>query len=122
MGDNPAVRKLLALLLLAVLPLTPSWAGVAVDCPSGAVIAQDAPAAAHADEGAVPDCCGDSGVVERQCGSDCTNCHGMGFTALTGLSVAVGVIDAAPGECEPACLEPEPLSGGTFRPPSARLG
>ncbi len=114
------MRKLFALLLLVVLPLTPSWAGVAVDCSSGTVIAQDAPQVS-AGEGDVPDCCGDAGVPEKQCGSDCTNCHGLGFTALTGLPVAVGVTHAAPGESEPACPEPESLAGGTFRPPAARL-
>lgn len=122
MGDNPAVRKLLALLLLAILPLTPSWAGVAVDCSSGTVIAQDAPAAAPADEGAVPDCCGDAGEREKQCGSDCTNCHGLGITAITGVPLAVVVVVPAPGESVHACPALEPIAGGTFRPPSARFG
>lgn len=115
------MRKLFALLLLAVLPLTPSWAGVAVDCSSGAVVAQDAPEVS-ADEGAVSDCCGDAGVPEKQCGSDCTNCHGLGITAITGFPVAVGVAERAPGESDHACPALEPVAGGTFRPPSARLG
>lgn len=115
------MQKVLALLLLAVLPLTPSWAGVAVDCSSGTVVAQAAPPMDDDGGDIGPACCGEAEVRETQCGSDCSNCHGLGITAITGIPVAVGVVAPARGESDHACPALEPVASGTFRPPSARF-
>ena len=70
------MRKLLALLLLAILPLTPSWAGVAVECPGEAVAAALAQPPGADVDAADPDCCAEGEARDVQCGSDCTACHG----------------------------------------------
>jgi hypothetical protein len=122
-GDNRIVRKLLALLLLAILPLTPSWAGVAVDCGSGTVIAaaiQSAPApeAAMTDgDGDSHPCCASATPSEKPCGADCATCHGAGITALGTPAIVTGIVPACPGETDHTGRFPASVPGGTFRPP-----
>jgi len=119
------MRTLAAWLLIALLPATPSWAGVAIDCGSGTVIAAAAPAAA-ADAlaapsmGGDPDCCGPAEPSPKQCGSDCAGCHGLGITALGTPPVLTPVIAACPGTTPYAPPASTPLPDETFRPPSAR--
>jgi len=114
------VRKLLALLLLAILPLTPSWAGVAVDCPGGASVAAVAQVPAPGDAAAVPDCCGDAGgeTHEVQCGSDGTECHCPGLMALTGLPASVGPVATGTGDSTHAYRIAAPVTSAPLRPPS----
>lgn len=112
------MRQLLACLLLAILPLTPSWAGVAVDC-SGDTVVQTAAQAAGHDESTEPaGCCGDAEAPDVQCGSDCSNCHGLGLTALTGLAPGVGLLEAGAGDSTHACRIPAPVTSEPLRPPS----
>ena len=109
------MQKVLALLLLAILPLTPSWAGVVVTCPGDAPPAVVAPAAG-ADE--APECCGSAEVHDLQCGSDCTGCHGSALPALTGLPPGMGLLEADTGDCTHACRIAAPLPSAPLRPPS----
>ncbi len=120
------MRKLLACLLLVMLPLTPSWAGVALDCGSGTAIA--APADPHApgeptigDDGVRHDCCQGEAAPEKQCGPDCTNCHGAGVTALGTPGHVTGIVAACPGATDPVSVFPAPVPDETFRPPPRAL-
>jgi len=117
-GDNRAVRKLLACLLLAVLPLTPSWAGVAVDCPGRAKVAAFAQEPPAAEGIAIVDCCEGDETQDVQCGSDCTDCHGLGLTALTGMPAGIGVPESAPGDSTHACRIAASVASEPLRPPS----
>ncbi len=122
--DNRGVRKLLALLLLVILPLTPSWAGVAVDCGSGTVIAAPAgsppapDAAMHEGDGESHPCCASAAAPEKPCGSDCANCHGAGITALGSTAIVTGVVPACPGATDHTSRLTAPVPGDTFRPPT----
>lgn len=117
------MRKLLACLLLAMLPLTPSWAGVAVDCGSGTAIAAPAdspePQETNAgDEGSRHDCCQGEAAPEKPCGQDCSQCHGAGITALGTPDLVTGVVAACPGTTAHASRLATPLPDETFRPPA----
>ena len=112
------MRKLLALLLLAILPLTPSWAGVAVECPGEAVAAALAQPPGADVDAADPDCCAEGEARDVQCGSDCTACHGPGLMALTGVPPGVGPLKAGTGDSTHACRLAAPVTSAPLRPPS----
>jgi hypothetical protein len=121
------VRRILACLLLAILPLTPSWAGVAIDCGRGGAIAPPS-ASTHAVDAAVPaedaghdDCCAEAAAIDVQCGPDCENCHTLGNAMAASPAIAVAVLPPARGDSIHAGRLPEPPPGGTFRPPAPAI-
>ncbi len=117
-SDNRRVRKLLACLLLAIVPVTPSWAGVAIDCSSDTVVQAAAQAAGHDESTEPAGCCGDVETRDVQCGSDCSNCHGLGLTALTGLPMGVGLLETGAGDSTHPCRITSPVPSEPLRPPS----
>lgn len=121
------MRKVLATLLLLILPLQWAWAAEAIDCQSEAAIftqqlalpdrgrdAADGTTGSH-------DCCAHSEPTDIQCSSGCTSCHGPGVTALFTRQAIVGVIGGSVGSSPYFSRTPKHIPDKPQRPPPSSL-